>query len=96
MANRTGKGCFKPGHKKLGGIKKGDKHKFTSLKQSFLDAFIAMDKDQRTSLKNFAKHPLNQKDFLKMVASMLPKEMTLKGDADSPLVIQFGKADEKL
>jgi len=83
------------GHK-LGGRKKGTPNKFTSLKQSFLDAFIAMDSDPKTSLKSFAKHPLNRKDFLKMVASMLPKEMTLKGDADSPLVIQFGKADEKL
>ena len=93
---RRHKGQFKSKHKKLGGRQKGTPNKFTTLKQAFLDAFIEMNSDPKTRLGVFAKHPINQKDFLKMVASMLPKEMTLKGDADAPLQIVFGKEDVKL
>lgn len=58
------------------GRPKGSKNKFTTLKQSFLDAFVGIG--GAGELQKWAKD--NQKDFYNMVSKLLPKEIA--GDID--------------
>lgn len=72
---RKNAGHFKPGHKKMGGIKKGGKHRFTSLKDAFIGAF--QDIGGRDSLADWADKNWNKKDFYKIMSSMLPKDVNV-------------------
>ena len=81
---------FKKGHKKIGGRAKGAKNKFTTLKDAFLNTFQAVGGE--VYLRNFAKSPTGKKDFIRAIASMLPKDIHMSGAEGAPLippVIQF-------
>lgn len=80
--NRSEKGRFIKGNT---GKPKGAKNKFTNLKQSFLDAFV--DLGGTEGLKKWASNPKNMKDFLYMLARMLPKDVQLAGKGDGPITI---------
>jgi hypothetical protein len=54
-----------------------------------------MNSNPRTSLEVFARHPLYQKDFLRMTASMLPKEVIVAGNPESPIILKIDKDDDK-
>jgi len=58
------------------GRPKGSKNKFTTLKQSFLDAFEAIGGTEE--LTRWGKKPLNRESFYKMVTKLLPKAIDTK------------------
>lgn len=68
------------------GRTKGGQNKFTSLKQSFLDAFVKIEteserKEKVKSLYAWAtKNDRNQGMFYKMLSKMLPSNLTVDGD----------------
>ena len=72
---------FKRGHPKKGGRKKGTLNKFTSLKQSFLDAF----QDEKIGgtkglIEVFSKNDIRRIEFFKLISKMLPSNVTVDGD----------------
>lgn len=70
------------------GRPKGAKGKFTSLRQSFLDAFEQMGGTK--ALVQWGRQPQNKKDFYMMVCKMLPREMTIAPAAgDGPSQLPF-------
>lgn len=89
------KGRFKKGNS---GRPVGAENKFSQLKDAFLDAFY--DKDGFNGvegLKNWLKESSRNKAlFVQMVTKMLPSNLTLKGDEDSPVIkIQFVEVASK-
>ena len=86
--NKTGKGYFQKGNP---GKPKGARSKFTTLKESFIEAFIATGGTE--GLVAWAKtNNSTRRDFLRMLASMLPKEVQVSGPEKAPIippVIQF-------
>jgi len=78
---------------------KGSKNKFTSLKDSFLNAYQAKDGfGGDDALKKFARD--NPGDFLAMIKTMLPKQVEQSGELDlkmqAPSIhIHFGKDGKK-
>ena len=86
---------------------KGHLNKFTTLKQSFMDAYSAiggtgalinwLTTDAKLKYYDKKKKKVTvldisgdrKKEFFKMMASMLPKDVTLSGNPDAPLQVQF-------
>ena len=58
-----------------GGMKKGTKHNATLIKEAFFQAFD--DIGGIDALAEWAKKSRNQKDFYKILASLLPKDLDL-------------------
>jgi len=81
---RSGKGTngkFLRGNRYSKGRKKGSKDKFTTLKQSFLDAF----RDDRIGgteglTKVFSKNDIRKIEFFKLISKMLPSNINVEGD----------------
>ena len=82
MANST---SFKKGHEPIGG-KRGP-GKFTTLKQSFLDAFNSKEMGGTKGLIEWAMMHRNKATFYQMIAKMLPKDIVVDMDIDGELVI---------
>ena len=85
--SRNEKGRFIKGN---AGKPKGARNKFTTLKEAFIGAFQEIGGQK--ALTQFAKNPKYKKDFLKMLAGMLPKEVQVSGSERAPVippVIQF-------
>lgn len=83
-----GSSKFRPGIKPAGsGRKKGTPNKFTTLKQSFLEAFNGLG-GTRGLIKWARRKNYNRAHFYAMVAKMLPKEMLINSD-DSPEKLPF-------
>ena len=57
----------------LSGRKKGQKNKFTTLKQAFLNAFVNMGGEGE--LKTWAKD--NPTEFYRLVAKLLPRQVDI-------------------
>lgn len=79
--NRNEKGRFVQGN---AGKPKGAKNKFTTLKEAFIGAFQEIGGQK--ALTQFAKNPKYRKDFLKMLASMLPKEVQVSESERAPII----------
>jgi hypothetical protein len=73
------------------GKPKGSKDKFTSLKQSFLDAFQGIGGTDE--LKKWATDEKHQKDFFKMIATMLPR--TVEGKVTGDLTVNINTIASK-
>lgn len=80
---------FQKGHKKIpgSGAVKGQKYKFTTLKQAFLDAFEGMG--GTAELQRWGTQKRNRATFYNMICKMLPKEMTIGAPTDSPESLPF-------
>lgn len=74
---------FEKGDKRAG-RPKGTPNKFTTLKQSFLNAFEEIGGE--AELANWAKLPRNRAVFYKMIATMLPKNIDLDVNAGVTIV----------
>jgi hypothetical protein len=80
---------FKKGQKKPvgSGMKKGQKTKFTTLKQAFIDTFQELG--GKEYLLAFAKGDNKKKiAFVKAISSMLPRDVQLSGADGAPLPSQ--------
>lgn len=72
---------FKKGKKKTGGRKKGVQNKFTTLKQSYLDAFNSKEIGSTQGLVDaFKTTPFTKREFFKLISKMLPSNITVDGD----------------
>ena len=70
----------KPRHPKAG-RKKGTPNKFTTLKQAFLDAFQDESIGGTKGMVDvFSKNDIRKIEFFKLVAKMLPSNMSIEGD----------------
>jgi len=58
---------------RLTGRPKGSKNRFTNLKEVFLEAFEELG--GTPELVNWAKQEKNRRDFYRMIAAMLPKNV---------------------
>jgi coenzyme F420-reducing hydrogenase gamma subunit len=86
MPKHATKTSFKKGNP---GKQKGTKNKFTTLKQAFVEAFSRVGGEEAlVAFYKNKKSPSNQRAFLMMIASMLPKDVVLSGNPDSPLSIK--------
>lgn len=95
---------FKPGHPKFGGRQKGTKNKFTTLKDAFINAFQRIGgedalvkyctpepiqvRGKKGKIRIIDFTPERQKEFFKMIVSMLPKEVAVTGADGAPLPSQ--------
>jgi hypothetical protein len=84
---------FKPGNP---GRPKGIPNKFTSLKQSFLDAFEQTGGTQGL-IEWIEKNPRNRGEFYKMVTRLLPQDVAHSGDVkiDSNLTIKVVQVKDR-
>ena len=80
--NKDGKGGFKKGT--APGRPKGTKNKFTTLKGAFIGAFQEIGGEE--ALTQFAKNPKYEKEFFKMLAGMLPKDVQFSGSGGQTLI----------
>ena len=80
--------AFKPGHKKVGGRKPGSPNKFTTLKQAFVEAFQELG-GVVGLVEWVQKNSDNRAHFYSMIAKMLPKEMVLTNEGDTPETLPF-------
>lgn len=80
---------FKPGNP---GRPKGIPNKFTSLKQSFLNAFEKTGGTQGL-ITWVNKNPRNRGEFYKMITKLLPQDTNVSGDVkvDAKLIIEVVK-----
>ena len=62
------------------GRKKGTKNKFTTLKQSFIDAFEATGGTE--GLVEWGKKETNRAQFYQMITKLLPKAIEVEGEVD--------------
>lgn len=63
------------------GRKKGALNKFTTLKQSFLDAYNSKEMGGTNGLVDaFKPTPYTKRDFFKLIAKMLPSNVNVEGD----------------
>jgi len=67
------------------GRQKGSKNKFTSLKDSFLQAFEKMGGTE--ALMEWGEKEKNKKDFYGMIAKMLPNKV--EGDLSGKMTVIF-------
>ena len=66
------------------GRKKGVPNKFTSLKQSFLDAFEHTGGTQGL-IEWIEKNPRNRGEFYKMITKLLPQDVAHSGEIKLPI-----------
>lgn len=72
------------------GRKPGVPNKFTSLKQSFLDAFVALG--GTAELTRWAKRSeRNKAVFYQMMTRLFPQEMQHSGEVKATLTFSFGE-----
>jgi len=74
--------------KKRTGRPKGSKDKFTSLKDSFLQAFEGIGGTE--AMIDWAQEKKNRKDFYQMIAKMLPNKV--EGDLSGKMTVIFKSA----
>lgn len=87
MTRKLPRSAFKKGNP---GRPKGCKNKFTTLKNEFIEAFLAVG--GREYVKKYAKGDNSQKGrFLQMIATMLPKDIQLTGSEGGPISIVIVK-----
>ena len=98
-----------PEGRKYGGRVKGTPNRFTALRNSFLDAFNSKEIGGMSGLIAWGKKEKNRKDFYRMIAIMLPKNVTvdmehsgsiththIKQEIEFPLVTQqLERLDDK-
>jgi len=71
---------FKKGRIKTGGRKKGTPNKFTTLMQSFLDAFNSKEMGSTQGLIDaFKVTPFTKREFYKLISKMLPSNVGIEG-----------------
>ena len=75
------------------GRKKGQKNKFTTLKQAFLDTFEGLGGAEE--LQRWAQGPLNRKDFYNMVTKLLPKAVEGTLTLENPPTINITFSDDQ-
>jgi len=72
---------FKKGHEKKGGREKGTPNKFTTLRQSFLDAFNSEELGSTQGLIDaFKVNLFTRRDFYKVISKMLPSSVGIDGN----------------
>lgn len=94
---RDGKGRFSEGNNaNPSGMARGTKQRATKIKdtifQVFFDVYGDVDNPETMQrLQDYAKG--HKTEFLKIVASLLPKDITVEGDIgkDRLLIVEFGK-----
>lgn len=92
--NRTVKGQFTKGNKESPGRQKGSKNKFTSLKESFLEAFEELGGVE--GLAGWAKkNNTTQGQFYQMISKMLPSNADLDVKGALELTIKRIISDER-
>jgi len=86
---------FKRGHPKKGGKKKGSKNKFTSIKQSFLDAFKDIGGTQGL-VKWTNESKRNKMLFYQLITKLFPTAITGGDEGDSePIIIKYIPMEKK-
>jgi len=87
---------FKKGHAKKGGRKKGSLNKFTTLKQSFLDAYNSKGMGSTQGLIDaFSVNPITRREFYKTISKMLPTNADLDIKGDLGITIKRIISDER-
>ncbi len=76
---------------KYGGRQKGTPNRFTALKDAFLDAFESKEIGGIKGLIAWGKKEENRKDFYKMIATMLPKNVSVDVDHSGEINIASSK-----
>jgi len=67
---------FEKGRKKTGGREKGTPNKFTTLRQSWLDAYNSEEMGSTQGLINaFSVNPATKREFYKTISKMLPSNV---------------------
>jgi hypothetical protein len=83
--------AFKPGHKKVGGRKKGVQNKFTrDIKEALINAFNKVGGEDYLTVQ--AKR--NARSFMAMLTKALPAEVT--GKDGGPIALQVEKVEAGL
>lgn len=86
---------FKEGHAKRGGRKAGTPNRFTTLKQSFLDAFEQTG--GTTGLSAWiAKSERNRALFYQLVTKLFPQEVAHSGAVDSKLTVEVVRVKDEI
>jgi len=85
-----------PYKKGEGGRQRGVRNKFTTLKQSFLDAFCEIGGTQGL-IEWVRKNPHNTADFYKMITKLLPQDTNVSGDVklDHALTIKVVSIEDR-
>lgn len=66
---------------KNAGRRKGTPNKFTTLKQAFINAFNSKEMGgERGMTEVFASTSFTKREFYKLIAKMLPSNVTVEGD----------------
>lgn len=86
---------FEPGHKRLGGRKTGTPNKFTSLKQSFLDAF-ELTGGTRGLAEWIAKSERNRSMFYGLATKLFPQEVAHSGAVDGKLTVEIVRIKDEI
>jgi hypothetical protein len=83
MGSKAGAAKTNAKRKKIG-RPKGVANKFTNLKESFIQSFEEMG--GTPELTDWAKN--NKRDFYRMVATMLPKNVEMKSESELIIIIK--------
>ena len=75
-----------------GGRPKGKKNKFTTLKESFLDSFKNIGGTEK--LTEWARKPKNMRDFLTLIARMLPNKVEADVKIEPLIIIRSAQSEE--
>jgi hypothetical protein len=73
-----------PKGNKLGGRKKGVPNKFTSLKAAFVNVLQELGGEE--FIRTYAKSKLGKHNFMRAIASMLPRDIEVSGKNGAPLI----------
>ena len=80
---------FEKGKDKTGGRKKGVQNKFTTLKQSFLDAFNSKELGGTDGLIDaFKPNNITKRDFYKLISKMLPTNVDTEVSGEISIVVK--------
>jgi len=77
----THRNVYLKNHPKLGGRKKGTPNRFTTLKQSFLDAYMLLGGTEGLTLWAKKNH-VSKGEFYKLITKMLPREVHVSPDSE--------------
>lgn len=72
---------FEKGRKKTGGRQKGTRNKFTSLKETFMNAFNSEEMGGEKGLIDaYKSNNFTKREFYKLISRMLPTNVSVEGD----------------
>jgi hypothetical protein len=78
------------------GRRKGARNKFTTLKAAFVNAFQKLGGEEALLewiKENDLKSGERKKEFFKMVATMLPRDIEVSGKEGQPINVIYGHRD---